>query len=109
MSSDEGDVVLDPFSGTGTTAIAAKRLGRDYIGIELDSEYVRISQNKLRIENPDSKFGDVWVSFFLDKIVTLRDIDWERIADKFIVPDPIANIDHTEIKFKSCKGYNMKF
>jgi site-specific DNA-methyltransferase (adenine-specific) len=67
MSSDEGDVVLDPFSGTGTTAIAAKRLGRNYIGIELDSEYVRISQNKLRMENPDSKFGDVWVSFFLIK------------------------------------------
>jgi site-specific DNA-methyltransferase (adenine-specific) len=109
MPSDEGDVVLDPFSGTGTTAIAAKRLGRNYISIELDSEYVRISQNKLRMENPDSKFGDVWVSFFLDKIVTLRDIDWERIKDGFIIPEPITNIDHTEIKFKNCKGYNMKF
>jgi site-specific DNA-methyltransferase (adenine-specific) len=52
------------------------------------------------MENPDSKFGDVWVSFFLDKIVTLRDTDWERIADKFIVPDSIDHIDHTEIKLK---------
>jgi site-specific DNA-methyltransferase (adenine-specific) len=106
MSSDEGDVVLDPFSGTGTTAIAAKRLGRNYIGIELDSEYVRTSRDKSRMESSDSKFGDVWVRFFSGKIVTLRDIDWERIADKFIVPDPIAHIDHTEIKFKNGNDHN---
>lgn len=40
----QGDVVLDPFIGTGTTAVAAKQLGRNYIGIEIDSNYVKIAK-----------------------------------------------------------------
>ena len=52
MTTDEGDTVLDPFMGTGTTAIAAKRLGRKFIGIELDSKYISIAQKKLRGKVP---------------------------------------------------------
>lgn len=51
MSSDEGDIILDPFIGTGTTAIAAKRLGRTYIGIDIDTDYVNIARDKLAQEN----------------------------------------------------------
>ena len=39
MSTDENDIVLDPFNGTGTTAIAAKRLGRQFIGFDLTVHY----------------------------------------------------------------------
>lgn len=45
--SNEGDVVLDPFSGSGTTARMAKDNGRRYIGIEVNPEYVEISQQRL--------------------------------------------------------------
>lgn len=45
--SNEGDVVLDPFSGSGTTAKMARELGRRYIGIEVNPEYVEISRNRL--------------------------------------------------------------
>jgi len=89
-----------------TTALAAKRLGRNYIGLELDKEYVRISENKLTMENPDSKIGDTWVSFYLDGIVTIRDLDWEKLAQNYIIPEPIAHIDHTPIKSKNGKSNN---
>jgi DNA modification methylase len=46
-SSDESDVVLDPFMGSGTTAVAAARLSRHYIGFETEPEYVRIANQRL--------------------------------------------------------------
>jgi len=48
MTTDEGDVVLDPFIGTGTTALAAKRLGRHFIGIDIDPKYKSIIEEKLK-------------------------------------------------------------
>jgi adenine-specific DNA-methyltransferase len=45
--SEQGDVVLDPFAGSATTAVAAQQLGRRYIGIELDSTYARYAQERL--------------------------------------------------------------
>jgi site-specific DNA-methyltransferase (adenine-specific) len=46
-SSNPGDVVLDPFFGTGTTGAVAKKLGRRWIGIERDKKYVRIAQKRI--------------------------------------------------------------
>lgn len=101
MSTDEGDIVLDPFIGTGTTAIAAKRLGRQYIGFDLDEYYVKITQQKLKQEKPNSKIGNVWVSFYLDNIVTIRNDDWEYLKDFFYIPANPEDIDTTPIVLKS--------
>jgi len=43
-----GDVVLDPFFGTGTTGAVAKKLNRHYIGIEKESEYIELAANRIR-------------------------------------------------------------
>jgi len=48
--SKEGDTVLDPFLGSGTTAKMAKKLGRNYIGIEISKEYCEIAEKRLRQE-----------------------------------------------------------
>lgn len=48
LGSRPGDVVLDPFLGSGTTALAAKLLNRDYIGIELEREYAEIAQARIK-------------------------------------------------------------
>lgn len=47
-STHKGDVVLDPFFGTGTTGVAAKRLGRHYIGIERETDYVKAASARLK-------------------------------------------------------------
>lgn len=49
-SSNLGDIVLDPFSGTFTTCAVAQRLGRQSIGIELQEEYIKIGLRRLRIQ-----------------------------------------------------------
>ena len=43
-----GEIVLDPFIGSGTTAVAAKELGRDYLGIEINPKYVERANQRLR-------------------------------------------------------------
>ena len=52
-SSDPNAIVLDPFSGSGTTLAVCKKLGRRWIGIEMNKKYARIAENRLKeIENP---------------------------------------------------------
>jgi modification methylase len=46
-TTNAGDVVLDPFFGSGTTGAVAKKLGRNYIGIERDKKYVRVAQKRI--------------------------------------------------------------
>ncbi len=78
MSTDPGDVVLDPFLGTGTTAIAAKTLGRHFVGIDIDPEYAKMAQEK--IENIDvTMYKGYYVSRFLGNIQSIRDIDAAKI------------------------------
>lgn len=48
FSTDEGDTVMDPFNGSGTTAVSAKQLNRRYIGIEINPEYVQLTHNRLK-------------------------------------------------------------
>ena len=79
MVTDEGDIVLDPFMGTGTTAIAAKKLGRKYIGFDLNEEYKIICENKLKKVDSDSRVGESWVSFYLKEVRTIRNKDWDDL------------------------------
>jgi DNA modification methylase len=57
--SREGDTVLDPFSGSGTTGVVALRNGRNYLGCELNPEYAELSRK--RISDDCGMFGEVTV------------------------------------------------
>lgn len=50
LFSKEGNLVLDPFMGSGTTAVAAKLTGRNYIGFELIDKYVKLAEDRLSKE-----------------------------------------------------------
>jgi len=99
MTTDENDIVLDLFVGTGTSVIAAKRLGRRFIGIDMDEKYADITKNKLFKESSNSKIGDVWVSFYIDEIVTIREIDWEKLVRYFLIPENIKDVDFMKTEF----------
>ena len=52
-SSNPGDIILDPFSGAGTTAVTAKKLGRNFVGIELNELYCAWTQKRLEMAEED--------------------------------------------------------
>ena len=62
MFSFEGDTVLDPFCGTGTTMLAALKHGRNSIGVEIDPEYCQMAARHLKDESR-GLFSDAEVIF----------------------------------------------
>jgi site-specific DNA-methyltransferase (adenine-specific) len=50
-----GDLVLDPFMGSGTTAVAAQRLGRNFTGCDISPEYVELARRRVRYRGDDKR------------------------------------------------------
>jgi site-specific DNA-methyltransferase (adenine-specific) len=62
LLSKPNDVVLDPFAGSGTTAVAAKELNRRYIGIEINEDYCKTAKERLKKTNKENPLGLVYES-----------------------------------------------
>jgi len=56
LLSNPGDVVMDPFMGSGTTGVVAKKLGRDFIGIELQEDYFDIALKRIADVSTNKKY-----------------------------------------------------
>lgn len=50
LYTNEGDTILDPFFGSGTTGVAAVRMGRHFIGIEINPDYCKIAEKRIQEE-----------------------------------------------------------
>ena len=74
MTTDENDIIFDSFCGGGSAAVAAKQMGRRYIGADIDSEYCKAAQSRLE-EATEVKQNNAYVSVHLKKVVSIRDID----------------------------------
>jgi site-specific DNA-methyltransferase (adenine-specific) len=54
-SSKPGDIVLDPFMGSGTTALVAEKMGRNWLGCEVEPQYLRVIESRLNAERAQGK------------------------------------------------------
>ena len=55
LGSKQGDTILDPFAGSGTTGVVAKRLQRHFIGFEISPDYFKIALNRINDEKTENK------------------------------------------------------
>ncbi len=101
MLTDAGDVVVDPFVGTGTTAIAAKRLDRKFIVGDHDIKCFEMTKRNIQGEKP-RKIKDRYVSWFkdTDNVVSLRDEDWPAIEDQFNLSKEPQMVDYHTTRYK---------
>lgn len=53
--SPEGGTVLDPFAGSGTTGVVAKRLHRNFVGIEINPEYAKMAEDRITATEPEAE------------------------------------------------------
>ena len=66
-SSNPGDTVFDPFLGSGTTSVAAKKLGRHYLGIEKEPQYCLWAEQRLQKADSDKSIQGYADSVFWDR------------------------------------------
>lgn len=97
MCSDEGDIIYDPFMGTGATAVAALNLGRRYLGSEISPEYCEIADKNISEKVKQATINGAHISRKGNKILTLRDCDWDKISNSFDIPENVKEVDSTEI------------
>lgn len=75
-STKENAWILDPFSGSGTTGIAANILGRRYLGLEQEKEFLELSKNRrIELDNIDTKYK------YKQKIFKYSDVPLEPILE----------------------------
>jgi site-specific DNA-methyltransferase (adenine-specific) len=107
-SSNAGDLVLDPFNGSGTTAAAAKQLGRDYCGIDTSDDYVKNAILRLEeIETPqESGNGELTTkeSFELKRLYVEMGIDTKVLLDEPFLLDLFAKQFH--LRMNNQKDYD---
>lgn len=66
-SSKEGDVVFDPFLGSGTTSVVAKKLKRCYLGVEIDEQYACLAEKRLALAAEDDAIQGYADGFFWER------------------------------------------
>ncbi len=130
-TSKPGDLILDPFSGSGTTAAVANRLGRDYLGLEREADYLVHAHDRLektqrlsdaallaldeKREAPRVPFGSLVERGFLEARTQLVSIDGRHRAKvradvRLVTRDFTGSIHQTGahvLKAAACNGWTF--
>ena len=100
MFSFVGETILDPFLGSGTTSVAAKNLGRNSIGYEINADYVRICEEKMRPQQDDASNANC--AFETDKPIEDTDALIQSLPYVFSDPHKMdKKIDVKKLRFGS--------
>jgi len=115
MTTNTGDIILDPFLGSGTTLIAAEKLGRQWIGCDINNESIDISIDRLQNLNliPDQYFTYIDETE-LDKVFPVIHKSYVKLFNKelltvkksFIINEPVSFEETRYSEFKEIKGNN---
>ncbi len=81
-SSDETDSILDPFAGSGTTAVVAKKLNRRFVGVEADENYCLLAEKRLDLAEIDSKIQGFTDGVFWERNAQNQKIQRKLTADE---------------------------
>lgn len=76
-STNEGDIILDPFLGSGTTSVTAKKLNRNFIGIEKDLEFCLLAEKRLKLAETNKEIQGFVNGFFWERN-TLEQINKDK-------------------------------
>ena len=110
-SSNPGDLVLDPFNGSGTTAAAAMQLGRDYCGLDISENYVentKIRLEELKGKSRETLFGTLDSNEYLELKRLFVEMGFD--AAKIIDDDKLLTIftRQFEIRMNNRKAYDTE-
>ena len=79
LTTDPGDLFVEPFAGVGAGAVAAKRLGRRYLGWEIDGRYAEAARKRVAETAETRRLGGAYVSEYKGAVMSVRDCDLEEI------------------------------
>ena len=91
-STNIGDTILDPFLGSGTTAVMAKKLQRNFIGFEQDKDYIKLAKKRLNNTNP---LSDETVSMAKSR-KDLPKVPFGELVEQGIIPPGAVLTDNKE-------------
>jgi hypothetical protein len=109
-SSAPGQLVFDPFAGSGTTLVVARRLGRDYLGTELSEDYVKNIRKRVKAVKPlgtiDAFAAEQWPQPFVAELLAFYlegGVTTDMLHDNPVLMDAFVQHFNARLELSGCR------